>query len=248
MREGPLISVITVCRNAADTIGRTLRSVREQESGLAEHLIVDGASTDGTLDVCRSEGVESLRIISEPDRGLYDAMNKGLRAATGKYVIFLNAGDTFHSPSTLSQYAAAAREGADIIYGDTVVVDAAGNVVGPRHLSAPEVLTQKSFRQGMLICHQAFMVRHTMAPMYDMHYRFSADYDWCIRCIRLTTPDRCRRLGVTIRYLNEGITTRHHRASLLERFSIMASHYGTANALMLHISFVPRALLRKLRH
>lgn len=245
--ETPLISVITVCRNAESTIGRTMRSVRHQDCNDVEHLVIDGASTDDTLAVVRSDGREDVRIVSEPDKGLYDAMNKGLAAARGKYVIFLNAGDTFADNSVLSRYAARARQEADIIYGDTLLVDDDGLVVGPRHLSAPERLDSDSFRRGMLICHQAFMVRRNMAPRYDTTYRFSADYDWCIRCIRLTTPDRCHRLGVTIHYLKDGLTGSNHTASLRERFNIMAHHYGTLSAIARHLSFVPRMVGRKLR-
>lgn len=242
----PRISIITVTYNAATTIGRTTASVRSQDYTNFEHIVVDGASRDNTLTVARREGVEGLRIISEPDRGLYDAMNKGLAAARGEYVIFLNAGDKFHSTDTLRQYAEAAGEGVDIVYGDTVLVDDFGTVLGPRHHSAPAALTADSFKRGMLVCHQAFMVRRSLAPQYDLQYRFSADYDWCIRCLKQTTSGRCVRLGVTIDYLTEGLTDRNHLKSLRERFRIMAHHYGMGTAILRHIGFVPRLVWRKI--
>lgn len=242
----PLITVITVCYNASATIGRTASSVLEQDFADFEHLVIDGASRDDTLSKARRYGVKEMRIISEPDRGLYDAMNKGLDAARGKYVIFLNAGDKFHSPQTLSEYAAAIEEDTDIVYGDTVLVDDFGTYLGPRHHSAPERLDADSFKQGMLVCHQAFMVRRDIAPRYDLRYRFSADYDWCIKCLKLTSPERTARLGVTIDYLTEGLTDRNHLASLRERFRVMAEHYGTSTAVARHIGFVPRLIWRKL--
>lgn len=94
---------------------------------------------------------------------------------------------------------------------------------------------------------QAFMVRRALAPDYDLSYRFSADYDWCIRCLRRTVPERCVRLGVTIDYLSEGLTTRNHGASLRERFAIMGRHYGFATAVWRHLGFIPRAAARKLK-
>lgn len=250
--ELPLISVITVCYNAAETILPTLRSVREQTCGDIEHLIIDGASADETLSLCRHEGRPGLRIMSEPDRGLYDAMNKGLEMARGEYVVFLNAGDSFASPDTLSHYAAAAAAAAtgapDIIYGDTVLVDSGDNVLGPRHLQAPQLLTKESFSHGMLVCHQAFMVRREIAPLYDMRYRFSADYDWTVRCIEATEPGKCVNLNeVTVHYLRDGLTGANHKASLQERFIIMRRHYGLATAIARHLSFVPRALMRRFR-
>lgn len=244
----PLISVITITYNAAGCIAPTLASVRSQTFDDFEHIVVDGASTDDTVALVRRDGLPGTRLLSEPDRGLYFAMNKGLGMARGRYVLFLNAGDAFHTPSTLADYAVAASRGADIIYGDTVIVDAGRNVVAPRHLSAPASLTADSFSHGMLICHQAFMVRRALAPAYDTSYRFSADYDWCIRCIDASAPELRINLGeVTIDYLSDGLTDRHHGESLRERYRIMAARYGTATAVWRHLSFIPRAVARRFR-
>ena len=160
----PLISIITITWNASSTLPPTLKSVGEQTFRDFEHILVDGASSDDTLAVARRDGLPSLRIVSEPDRGLYDAMNKGLRMARGKYVLFLNAGDSFADSAVLQAYADAAAANPDIIYADTLVVDEARNVVGSRHLSVPDQLTLDSFSRGMLVCHQAFMVRRSLAP------------------------------------------------------------------------------------
>lgn len=240
----PLISVVTITYNAADTIGVTMASVAAQSCRDYEHVVIDGASRDATLEIAR--GYAGVRILSEPDRGLYDAMNKGLRMARGKYVLFLNSGDTFHSPETLEAYARRARLGDDIIYGDTVIVDSERRVLGPRHYSVPERLTAGSFAKGMLICHQAFMVRKGIAPDYDLSYRFSADYDWTIRCIKNADESRCTNLGtVTIDYLSDGLTDRNKLKSLRERYRVMARHYGHLRALRRHAALVAGKVLGK---
>ncbi len=249
MTEQPLISIITITFNAASELEPTMLSVGAQTFHDFEHLIIDGASSDDTLSVARRLGSDKLRILSEPDKGLYDAMNKGLAMAKGKYVLFLNAGDAFHSPETLAAYAEAAGNDADIIYSDTEIVDKTRTKIGPRHLSAPETLTLESFSHGMLICHQAFMVKRRLAPRYNTSYRFSADYEWTLQCIMRSTPARCVNLHIVgIDYLSDGLTDRNHMKSLLERFDIMRNHFGLATALRRHASFIPRAILRKLSH
>lgn len=246
MMKQPLITIVTITYNAAETLPLTMNSVAEQTFGDFEHLIIDGASHDDTLIIARRLGSPSLKIVSERDRGLYDAMNKGLRAARGQYVVFLNSGDAFHSPDTLRAYAdAIMTKKPDIIYGDTEIVAPDGTRLGPRHLSAPKTLTFDSFRHGMLICHQAFMVRKAIAPDYDTDYRFSADYDWTIRCIKASRPGARVNLDrITIDYLSDGLTDRNKKKSLAERFRIMATHYGLPAAVASHLSFIPRAIRR----
>lgn len=292
--SGPLISIITITYNAAPVIRPTLESLNAQTFRDFEHLVIDGASKDDTVSIVSEMCPDSI-IRSEPDRGLYDAMNKGLRAAKGKYLLFLNAGDALHATDTLQRYADASRlkdkdcpsslysdnnsechthtgnnseghihtgkdsEGhihtgnnsesrqryADIIYGDTIVVDSDRNFVKPRHLSVPERLTFQSFANGMLVCHQAFMVRRDLASEYDLQYRFSADYEWTLRCLKAADPDHNVNLHtVTIDYLSDGMTDKNHRASLKERYRIMCRYYGTLPTILRHIRF----LLRHLRH
>ena len=244
--HNPLISIITITYNAAGELAPTMKSVKEQSFTDYEHLIIDGASKDNTLDVARSLGGKSLRILSEPDNSLYDAMNKGLTMARGKYVVFLNAGDAFHSPSVLDAYSREAAKGRDVIYADTVIVDKERNVIAPRHLSAPRILSYRSFANGMLVCHQAFMVRKAIAPAYDLQYRFSSDYDWTVRCLKNTKPEKCINLNmVAIDYLNDGLTDKNKLKSLRERFDIMCRHYGTVHTIVNHIKFLFRAAKRK---
>lgn len=243
----PTFSVITVCFNAADTIEDTIQSVIAQTYHHVEYIIVDGASTDGTLRIIDRYRNRIARVISEPDRGLYDAMNKGMALATGDYLCFLNAGDSFHEDDTLQQMTHQLKADAelpDVLYGETQLVDREGHFIRMRRLSVPDRLTWRSFRQGMLVCHQAFFAKRTLARPYDLQYRFSADFDWCIRVMKQSRT--LQRIPLTlIDYLHEGLTTRNHRASLRERFHIMARHYGFVSTLLHHAWFALRLLTKK---
>lgn len=246
MNDLPLISVITVCYNAEKVIAPTVMSVASQTMRDFEHIIVDGASGDDTITIARRICMENIRIFSEPDKGIYDAMNKGLRLARGEYVIFLNAGDTFYDENTLRRYSEAIKASSpDIIYGDTFIVDAEYNILRPRHLSPPELLSKHSYSRGMLVCHQAFMVRRSVAPPYDLGYRFSSDYDWSIRCIEATSPDHCVYIHAPVAlYLTDGATDRNMLKSLRERFKIMSVHFGLIPTALRHIPFLLRYLRR----
>lgn len=246
MNSSPLISIITVTYNAATCIEPTMLSIAGQTFRKFEHIVIDGASKDDTLSIVRR--IDDARILSEKDNGLYDAMNKGISLSRGKYLLFLNAGDTFHTNKTLAEYAQYAERGDDIIYSDTVIVDQHRHIISNRHLKAPVKLTRESFADGMLICHQAFMVRKDLAPQYDLKYRFSADYDWTVRCISNANPDRCTNLNIIgIDYLREGMTDKNKLKSLLERYKIMTEHYGKIPTLLNHIRFLMRATRRRLQ-
>lgn len=238
----PLFSIITVCYNAKGTIGRTIDSVDCQTCTDYEHLIIDGASSDGTVALAKAKASALRRIISEPDKGIYDAMNKGIGASDGKYLIFLNAGDKFHSRDTLAAIAQAIadNDSPGIVYGQTAIVDNDGKYLGPRHLTAPDDLTLKSFADGMLVCHQAFVALRRIAGFYNTRYRFSADYDWCIGCLQHSRKNVGLTDTVLIDYLSEGVTTANHRASLAERFRIMTYYYGFFPTLIRHIGFFVR--------
>ena len=243
----PKFSVITVCYNAQATLEDTIQSVIAQTYHHVEYIIVDGASKDCTLSIINRYRDRIATVVSEPDKGLYDAMNKGLRLATGDYVCFLNAGDSFHEDDTLQQMVHTLRELTelpDVLYGETELVDAEGHFVRMRRLQAPEHLTWRSFRHGMLVCHQAFFAKRTLAEPYDLSYRFSADFDWCIRIMKKSKVLHNTHLTL-IDYLEEGMTTRNHKASLHERFRIMAKHYGWLSTVAHHAWFVVRAVIKK---
>lgn len=235
----PLFTIITITFNASATFPATLKSVEQQSFTDYEYRVVDGASTDDTVAIARASAVVTS-VVSEPDKGLYDAMNKGLRQATGRYLIFLNAGDALHAPDTLQKIADSIGENdPDIVYGETALVDSQRTFIAMRRLQAPGILSVKSFRMGMLVCHQAFVVRRELAPEYDLRYRFSSDFDWCIRCMQVARKI-VNTHEILIDYLNEGVTTANRKASLRERYEIMCRYYGTLPTFLRHLWFALR--------
>lgn len=237
----PLFSIITVCYNAESTISVTMKSVVEQECRDFEHIIMDGASHDSTIAIVKEMAIDNTIVYSSPDRGIYDAMNKAMDVAKGKYLIFLNAGDRFHKITTLQEIADKINENnyPGVVYGQTNLVDINGRYLGPRHLDAPKELICDSFKQGMLVCHQAFTVLRDIAPKYNLRWKFSADYEWCIKCLKQSIQNVYTN-SVTIDYLSEGVTTKNRKKSLIERFKIMACYYGLFPTLLRHIKFLPR--------
>ena len=252
------ITYVTVTYNAADVLQRTLDSVLAQDYPDIVHLIIDGASTDGTQEMvndyieCSNDSGNGHRIqlMSEPDKGIYDAMNKGLRSLDGDYVCFLNAGDFLPASDTVSRIAAAVAESAPaVLYGDTDIVDAEGRFLHHRRLAPPENLTWKSFRHGMLVCHQAFYARtdFAIATPYDQQYKYSADVDWCIRIMKTADKEKVPLQNlhmVVANYTEEGQTTLHHRESLKERYRVMERHYGRVQTFLMHCWFLVRAVLK----
>ena len=200
----PLFSIITVTWNAAEMIGPTLQSVQRQTFSDYEMLIIDGASSDDTLNIVNAASIASLRVFSEPDKGLYDAMNKGIARARGRYIIFLNAGDAFADDTVLARLALFKSDNPGVIYGQTQLVNAQRCVVGKRHLTAPRHLTAASFLNGMLVCHQAFVARRDLVPEYDLRYRLSADYDWCIKVLKRSPLNSYAGDEPIISYLADG--------------------------------------------
>lgn len=255
------ITLITCTYNAEAVLQRTLDSVMRQNYADIEHIIVDGKSKDGTVAMAEkyrqrsndSANGHEIIIHSEPDNGLYDAMNKGIAHATGAYLCFLNAGDILPDESTIATICQSIMQGGKdyaVIYGETDVVDDDGNFLRHRRLQAPEELTWRSFRQGMLVCHQAFYANTSIAKVtpYNLKYKISGDVDWCIRIMK--EGERrglsCHNVKAVIsHYLAGGMSIKNHRASLMERFHTMREHYGIIDTIGLHLWFCIRAVLKK---
>jgi len=268
------ISVITVTYNPGDLLEPTMQSVLEQVGVQIDYVVVDGASKDGTVDRLQSfgkriEGVVAdggqdeqnqwtYRWVSEPDRGLYDAMNKALGMAKGDYVLFLNAGDILAHPRVLADLWTE-EQGASAYYGQAMVVESVGGrELGLRKPLPPQNLNWRSLRFGMVVSHQAFVVKRELAPPYDLQYRICADIDWMIRCLRALDPgtlapdkesvpagsvhfaDR-----VLVHFLDGGLSSQRRKAAWKERYRIFGRHYGRWNNLANHVWIVVRYILRR---
>lgn len=175
-----LFSVITVCRNAEKTIAQTLQSVRAQSFSNYEHLIIDGVSTDSTLEICERERTPQTAILSEPDNGIYDAMNKAVRMSKGEYLFFLNADDSFSAPSVLETAANYLKtHKPDLLTSDVILVDEHRNETYNKLPPA----TLFNILRGKY-CHQAIFARKDLFARYGSFktsFRIMADYDWLLR-------------------------------------------------------------------
>lgn len=249
------VSIITITFNPGELLDRTAQSIMGQSCKDFEWLIIDGESSDNTIEKIQKylpflEKIIPVRWISEPDHGIYDAMNKGLKLAAGDYVWFVNAGDTIASPTTLESIIksiSTEKTEPDFIYGETLIVDSNGEVMGERRLKAPKHLNWKSFRMGMLVCHQSMLVKRNLAPEYDLNYRFSSDFEWTIRCLKKAKGIHNTEL-VLSHFLDGGVSKKKMKASLKERFNIMVHYYGWLPTVLRHLWFVCRAAWFKLVH
>ena len=220
----PKLSVITIVYNNVQDIERTMLSVLNQTYPNIEYIIIDGLSSDGTLDVISRYKNRIAKLVSEKDKGIYDAMNKGLGVANGDYVLFMNSGDEFFATETVANVFASAAD-ADIYYGETEMINDMGESLGQRRHKAPAQFTWKGFNYGMSISHQAIYVRRAIAGPYDTRYQLSADIDWIIRAAK-----KAKKIvnvnQYVAKYLVGGMSKAKHKQSLFERFDIMKRYYG----------------------
>lgn len=180
------ISVITVSFNSARTIEDTIKCVLEQTYHNIEYIVVDGASKDGTLHIVQKYKDQITKIISEPDNGIYDAMNKGIRLATGDVVAFLNADDFYVGSKVLEKVAEAFQENnTDSVYGDLCYVSQEDSAKIIRYWKAG-TFTEKKFLRGWMPPHPTFFVKRTVLEQYgvfDASFRFAGDYELILRLL-----------------------------------------------------------------
>ena len=194
----PLFSIITVARNAANTIQATLDSVKSQTCRDFEYLLIDGASTDDTVRLAEKSGIEGMRVLSEPDNGIYDAMNIAVKRCEGDWIIFMNAGDLFYNDTVLADlFEDKDRKGSDVLYGHTLIriSDRRGYIVNHSDCFLDE---------GMSLCHQSLFVRKELMLKFpfDVHYKIKADYEQMLRL---------KRSGMVFTAVNSIVSDRSRR-------------------------------------
>lgn len=228
----PTLSVITVVYNNVSDIERTIRSVINQTYSNIEYIVIDGGSSDGTFDVISKYKACINKLVSEKDKGIYDAMNKGLSLATGDYVLFINSGDEIFSIDTVERVFATSPD-ADIYYGETEMYNKDWNSLGRRRHESPQQFNWKSFKYGMSVSHQAIYVRRSIAEPYDLKYQLSADIDWIIKAAKKARKIVNSNIYVA-KYLVGGMSKKRHFESLKERFDIFSKHYGLVHNVINH--------------
>ena len=245
----PSVSIITVVYNGKAYLEATIQSILAQSYEAVEYIIIDGGSTDGTLDIIKKYASQIDYWTSEPDAGIYDAMNKGLRAAKGDYVLFINAGDQLNSNITLSSIFYSLPAEADVIYGETNLIDESGKVLGTRSAlttrKLPAQLHYQDMLYGMVVSHQSFMVKRKIAPAYETSYRCSADIDWVIRSLKRSKKTVNAQV-VIAKYLVGGFSIRQQRLCWKERFQVYKTHFGLAKTLLAHCWIVLRYIIYKI--
>ena len=240
------ISIITITFQAEAYIQRTLDSVHAQgHRDQFEYIIVDGNSRDQTMSLIQNASIKPDVLISEVDQGIYDAMNKGLAKAKGEYVMFMNAGDEFASDDTLKTILNHLSKNQDILYSDANFVDLKRNFMGKRSEATPHQLPQnltwRDFKFGMLICHQSFICKKSIAPFFSLEYQLSSDIDWEIQCLKAANKISYMPEPIC-NYLMGGASVKNLKKSWLERFQILSKHFGLLQTIMNHITIIFRGI------
>lgn len=258
-----IFSIITIVYNGASLIEGTMQSVVNQSFTDWEYLIIDGASSDNTMAIVEKYQVKHslshaerdvaqprhhISCISELDKGLYDAMNKGLKHAKGDFVLFLNAGDRLFDTRVLENVAAQIKPNTDILYGETMLVNDDRQHIGTRTdltvQKLPPQLQWQHMRMGMVVCHQSFFAARRIAPLY-IEQNLAADIDWVINCLKEGRGVVNTQLIVS-EYLMGGVSKKRHRQSLKDRYQVLKHHFGFLPNIFNHTLIVFRAVWFKI--
>ena len=240
----PKISVITVVYNNAEGIESTIKSVIGQTHQDLEYIVIDGGSTDGTLVILNKYKENIHTLISEPDKGIYDAMNKGLAVSTGDYVLFMNSADELYTDDVIESIFKK-KTVSDIYYGETMLINDKREELGTRSdrttRKLPENLKPTDFARGMLVSHQSIIVSKKIASDYDLSYSCSADIDWVIKALK--KADKIANANQIIsKYLVGGHSIQNQKKCWKERLTISVNHFGWMATLIGHAFIVLKGI------
>jgi glycosyltransferase involved in cell wall biosynthesis len=242
------VSIITIVYNGEQLLEGTIQSILTQTYTNIEYIVIDGASKDETLSIIQKYTTQISKWISEPDKGLYDAMNKGLDFVTGDFVLFMNCGDRFYAPDTLQKVMDCADATTDILYGETMLVDDDRKELGIRSAITPQKLPHnlrwQSMRYGMVVCHQSILVRNRGAIPRYMENNLSADIDWVINCLKSAQVITNTHTTIAA-YLVGGISKQKHNQSLWDRYAVLEKHFGKLPNWVAHLYITIRAIIHK---
>jgi glycosyltransferase involved in cell wall biosynthesis len=232
------ISVVTVVYNRVSEIEATIASITSQTLQNFEYLIIDGGSTDGTVDIIKKYNDKITYWVSEPDKGIYDAMNKGAQRAKGEWIIFMNAGDRFYDSRVLASCAPTLANSPNrtIVYGDA-------EIVGITH---PHIQHQKDRHLDLTksIIHQSIFTRTTFLQSnpYNTRYKVMADYDNLLS-VSVVTPDKCLHIPEVIcRYDKTGISSRPLYTYIREYYAIARRRMRAKDFISFNLYILPRLI------
>jgi glycosyltransferase involved in cell wall biosynthesis len=234
----PLVSIITVVYNRKNDLRSTIKSVDDQSFRKFEYIIIDGGSTDGSLDVIKENSHVVNEFVVEPDKGIYDAMNKGVRLAKGEWIIFMNAGDVFYDSRVLEFFSdrLARASDATIVYGDAEIVEGEKSHIQyqyDRHLD----LTKSIIHQSMFI-RRDFLEKHP----YDLRYRIMADYDNLLS-ISAVSPHKCKHVDkIVCRYEKTGISSKPLYTYFREYYNVARHRMSALEFVGFNLYILPRWL------
>jgi glycosyltransferase involved in cell wall biosynthesis len=211
-------TVITVCRNSAATIEDAIRSVASQTHPDIEHIVIDGASTDGTLDLIERHRDRIAKVVSEPDRGIYDAMNKGVSIASGDVICFLNSDDVYANSAVISNVVdCLERNNLDVVYGDVEFFKDETPGIALRRYRSNRFRPDR-IAWGWMPAHPALFVRRHVFDQYGgfrINYRIAGDFEFVARVFHRDTLRYCYLPEVLVRMRMHGISTGGWRNTLL---------------------------------
>ncbi|MDY6934520.1 MAG: glycosyltransferase family 2 protein [Spirochaetota bacterium] len=222
-----LISIITVVLNSEQFIEGTIRSVLDQSYDNIEFIIIDGNSTDNTQNIIKKYENQIDYWISEPDNGIYDAMNKGLELATGDYVNFLNAGDRFYNNDTLAiLFHDVNSVDIDLVYGDTIVQTEKGNKLG--YLKAFDYNKKNLIRMGTrTVSHQSLFIKKNKTPFYDSKYQLKGELDWYFEILESNKDLKIFYKNIPVVYYSlGGFGYNNFYKNLYERIVLIYNRFG----------------------
>jgi len=247
------ISIITITYNAEKFLEKTMLSILNQSNHNFEYWLIDGGSKDQTVPLIEkmSERIASgeflgvdpsqFKWISEPDKGLYDAMNKGINLSTGDFIWFVNAGDKIYDKDILQKIEdlIEIEPECDFIYGQSIMIDEEDQELGERHKIAPRVLRLNHFLNGLVVCHQSILIRKDIVSPFNLQYSIASDYNWTIQSFK---KSQCR--GYIDQYISRfmiaGVSSQKRKLAWKERFMIMKNHFGIFKTLWAHALIIIR--------
>lgn len=223
----PLVNVITVSYNAKNDLEKTILSIINQDYTRINYIIIDGGSTDGTIEMIKKYKTKINYFISEKDEGIYDAMNKGISRVREGYINFLNAGDEYISRTTVDEIFKDIGNKYDLIYGKIIV----GKVTEEKLKNPQE--TWDFTRENLLVqntavvCHQAMFIKKEVTPLYDKTYRIKGDLDWYFKILNKNPNLTYYKSDVTVtNYKGGGISEKKYLLDVYETAKLIIKRFG----------------------